>query len=141
MAVHLSKTCPAALALGLIANKWSIAILACLLEAPAHTLRFNRLKTALAPITQRELTRQLREFEASGIITRTVHATVPPQVSYTLTPLGHALWTPIGQLSAWAETHGPAIQQHRQRHQARAARRATVPAGHTAALAKPVSAA
>jgi len=47
----------------------------------------------------------LRGLERDGILTRTVHAAVPPRVDYQLTPLGETLLDTIGQLVSWADTH------------------------------------
>ena len=103
--------CPIFHTLSLIANKWSIRILYFLLNANKHTLRFGELKKALDGITQRELAKHLRIFEAAGIVTRTVYPQVPPKVEYTLTPLGKSLWKPIDGLSEWAQKHGSAVQK------------------------------
>lgn len=105
--------CPAFLALSLIANKWSIRILHTLLTAENHTLRFNQIQKALDTITQRELTKQLREFERSGLVVRKIYPVVPPRVDYTLTKIGHSLWEPVQQLDKWAEKHAAAIQKNR----------------------------
>lgn len=105
--------CPAFLALSLIANKWSIRILHALLTAENHTLRFSQIQKALDTITQRELTKQLREFERSGLVVRTIHPVVPPRVDYTLTAIGHSLWEPIGKLDEWATRYADTIQTHR----------------------------
>lgn len=51
------------------------------------------------------LTVTLRALERDGILTRTVHAAVPPRVDYELTPLGQTLGETIGQLVAWADAH------------------------------------
>ena len=107
------KDCPAFLALSLIANKWSIRILHTLLSQDTHTLRFNQIQKSLDNITQRELTKQLREFERSGLVVRKVYPVVPPRVGYTITTLGQSLWEPIEQLSAWADKHAAKIQKHR----------------------------
>lgn len=107
------KQCPVFLTLGLIANKWSIQLLNNLLHAPAKTLRFSELKKSLTGISQRELTKHLREFEKAGLVVRTVFPQVPPRVEYTLTKLGASLFTPIEALSHWAETHGAEVQQKR----------------------------
>ena len=108
--------CPIFHTLSLIANKWSIRILYFLLTAKAHTLRFGELKSQLEGITQRELAKHLRIFEAAGIVTRTVYPQVPPKVEYTLTPLGKSLWKPIDGLSEWAEKNGAAVQSHYKIH-------------------------
>jgi DNA-binding HxlR family transcriptional regulator len=108
---HGLKECPIFLTLSLIANKWSIRILYFLLNAKKHTLRFGELKKQLEGITQRELAKHLRAFEAAGIVTRTVYPEVPPKVEYTLTPLGKSLWKPIDGLSDWAEKNGPSLQK------------------------------
>lgn len=108
-----TKDCPVFTTLGLIANKWSISIIHQLIQADEYTLRFNALKRLLGGITQRELTKHLRNFEESGIIRRTVYPEVPPRVEYTLTNLGTSLINQIKSLSAWAEQHGKEIQENR----------------------------
>ncbi len=107
------KDCPIFLTLSLIANKWSIGLLYNLLHAEGKTLRFNQLQKALTGISQRELSKHLREFEKSGIVLRKVFPQVPPRVEYTLTELGSSLFKPIEALSVWAETYGPQVQKKR----------------------------
>jgi len=107
------KSCPVFLTLSLIANKWSIQLLAFLLHAPKHTLRFNQLQKSLTGISHRELSKHLREFEKSGIVTRTVYPQVPPRVEYTLTTIGKSLFEPIEALSRWALTNGEKVQKKR----------------------------
>jgi DNA-binding HxlR family transcriptional regulator len=112
---HGLKECPIFLTLSLIANKWSVRILYFMLHAPHRTMRFGELQRALSGITQRELSKHLRAFEASGLVTRKVFAQVPPRVEYTLTALGSSLWKPIDALSDWAVANGDAIQRHRKK--------------------------
>lgn len=114
------KECPIFITLSLIANKWSIRILENLLNAGNHTLRFSRLKQALGGISQRELTRHLREFEKSGIVSRMVYAEMPLRVEYTLTPLGKTLCEPIHALSGWAEKYGATVCKSREQYEKQA---------------------
>lgn len=109
----MSKTCPVFLTLQLIAHKWSVRILRCLLHADENTMRFGQLQRALDGITQRELTKHLREFEKAGIVERKVYAEVPPRVEYRLTNIGHSLLKPVEEISLWAENNAAFVQQKR----------------------------
>ena len=68
--------CPVEATLDLIDGKWKAVILYHLL---VYTIHFNELGPRLSRITQRMLTRQLRELEAAGLIHREVYAEVPPR--------------------------------------------------------------
>jgi DNA-binding HxlR family transcriptional regulator len=116
---HSHKECPVFLTLGLIANKWSVRILFSLLQAPQKTMRFSQVQKALGGITQRELTKHLREFEKAGILKRVVFPQIPPRVEYSVTALGDSLLKPIEELSRWAETNGPVVQKNRKAFEAR----------------------
>lgn len=116
----MSKTCPVFLTLQMIAHKWSVRILRCLLKAEKNTLRFGELRKSLDGITQRELTKHLREFEKAGIVVRTVYPEVPPRVEYRLTPTGHSLLKPVEEISVWAENNATFVQRKRKEFEARA---------------------
>lgn len=107
-----SGTCPATLALNLISRKWSLHILQSLL-ASEKPIRFGELQRLIANISQRELTKHLREFEDCGIVNREVFPQVPPRVEYELTEVGRSLCGPLSALHNWAEKHGSYIQQSR----------------------------
>ena len=94
--------CPVEATLDLIDGKWKAVILYHLL---ADTIRFNELRRRLSRITQRMLTRQLRELEAAGLIHREVYAEVPPRVEYSLTALGRSLEPVIRSLWSWGNTY------------------------------------
>ena len=115
----MSKNCPVFLTLQLVAHKWSVRILRALLRAPGNTLRFGELRKQLDGITQRELTKHLREFEKAGIVDRTVYAEVPPRVEYRLTRIGHSLLKPIEEISVWAEKNAAFVQRKRQEFEVR----------------------
>jgi DNA-binding HxlR family transcriptional regulator len=74
--------CPVEAALEQISGKWKGLAIYHLLSG---TQRFSNLKRNVGSVTQRSLTKQLRELEADGIVERTVYAVVPPKVEYYLT--------------------------------------------------------
>ncbi|OCJ18127.1 transcriptional regulator [Rhizobium sp. AC44/96] len=92
--------CPVEATLSFLDGKWKGVVLFHLL---AGTLRFNELRRKLPTVTQRMLTKQLRELEESGLVSRTVFAVVPPRVEYALTPLGGTLKPVIEALAVWGE--------------------------------------
>lgn len=105
--------CPMFTTLNLIANKWTVRLVYSLLHAENRTMRFGVLKKAMDGISQRELTKHLREYERVGIVSRRVYPEIPPRVEYTLTPLGETLFMPINALSDWAVEHGAALKRNR----------------------------
>jgi DNA-binding HxlR family transcriptional regulator len=92
--------CPVAATLDLIDGKWKGVILYHLLRG---SRRFGELRRELSTITPRMLTKQLRELEGAGLITRTVQPVVPPRVDYALTPDGQSLREVVAALKAWGE--------------------------------------
>jgi DNA-binding HxlR family transcriptional regulator len=103
----LSASCRVRSVLGRIGDKWAIYVVDRLGDGPR---RFSELLRGIDGITARMLTVTLRGMERDGIVTRTVHAAVPPRVDYALTPLGETLCAAIGQLVSWADTHLPEIE-------------------------------
>jgi hypothetical protein len=49
-----------------------------------------------------------------GLVHRTVHPTVPPQVDYGPTPLGETLPGPVGEVARWASQDRSGIQEARE---------------------------
>ncbi len=97
-----SEGCPVEAALELISGKWKGLALYHLLDG---TLRFTELKRRIGTVTQRSLTKQLRELEADGLIRREVFAVVPPKVEYSLTDAGKALRPVLGTLHNWGSAY------------------------------------
>lgn len=92
--------CPVETTLTLISDKWKVLILRDLMNG---TLRFGELKKSIGHVTQKVLTAQLRQMEASGLLTRKVYAEVPPRVEYTLTELGYSLKPVMDALWKWGK--------------------------------------
>ncbi|SDN69727.1 helix-turn-helix domain-containing protein [Afipia sp. GAS231] len=94
--------CPVEATLDLIDGKWKAVILYHLLN---DTIRFNELRRRLSRITQRMLTRQLRELEANGLIHREIYPEVPLRVEYSLTTLGRSLEPVVRMLWTWGNQY------------------------------------
>lgn len=94
--------CPVETTLTLISDKWKVLILRDLLTG---TKRFGELKKSIGHVTQKVLTAQLRQMEASDLLTRTVYAEVPPRVEYTLTDLGYSLKPILDAMWTWGEDY------------------------------------
>ena len=94
--------CPVETTLTLISDKWKVLILRDLLTG---TKRFGELKKSLGRVSQKVLTSQLRQMEASGLLTRKVYAEVPPRVEYTLTELGYSLRPVLEAMRDWGEAY------------------------------------
>lgn len=94
--------CAVETAIEIIGGRWKVLILQ---ELFGGTKRFSELHRALASVSHRTLTQQLRELEAHGIIRRKIHRQVPPKVEYSLTPLGETLQPVISVMHDWAERY------------------------------------
>lgn len=92
--------CPVSAAMRVIGGKWKPVILWLLYQ---DTQRFGALNRMIPDITQKMLTRHLRELESDGIVHREVYAVVPPKVEYSLTEKGHALKPVLLALAAWGK--------------------------------------
>ncbi|MGV3478398.1 MAG: winged helix-turn-helix transcriptional regulator [Sphingobium sp.] len=96
--------------LGRIGDRWTLPVVVTLNDGP---LRFNAIRRAIAGISQQMLTRTLRALERDGMVSRTVHPSVPPQVEYALTPLGLSLAEEALRLGQWVQAHLAEIDGHR----------------------------
>ena len=105
--------------LGRLGDKWTMLAILMLAEQPR---RFNELKRLIGGISQQMLTRTLKALERDGMVTRTVHPTVPPQVEYGLTSLGQSFTTPLTELATWALDHLGEIEVHQMLHDEKAIR-------------------
>ena len=94
--------CPVETTLMLIGDKWKVLILRDLMPG---TKRFGELKKSIGHISQKVLTAQLRDMEASGLVNRKIYAEVPPRVEYTLTELGYTLKPVLDAPWNWGEKY------------------------------------
>ena len=97
--------CPVEAALDVIGGKWKPLILWALGD---NVLRFGELQKSLPGVNTKMLTKQLRELEGDGVISRTVYPEVPPRVEYAITDFGRTLIPILDALCTWgAEYLGP----------------------------------
>ena len=99
---EMEYQCSMELTLDLIGGKWKALILWHLGE---NTLRFSELKKTLPKITQKMLTQQLRELEASGLVDRFIYTQIPPKVEYSLTTAGKSLLPILATLCSWGQNY------------------------------------
>lgn len=76
-------------------------------------LRFTHLGDLICGVSQKMLTKTLRQMEANGLVVRTVFPVIPPRVEYELTPLGESLGAAFCGVWTWAEKHRGRIMKSR----------------------------
>ncbi|MDN3609639.1 winged helix-turn-helix transcriptional regulator [Vibrio ostreicida] len=102
--VTLDSRCPMVDFVTIVSGKWAIPTLYRLMMTEG-VMRFGELQRAIGEVTQKELTKQLRTFEALGIVTRAVFDERPPRVEYQITDLGKTLKPTFDSLGLWMEEH------------------------------------
>lgn len=98
-----------------VGDKWTLLVVATL---RGGRLRFSELQRHIPGISQRMLTLTLRQLERDGLVSRTVHAEVPPRVEYELTDLGRTLLQLAIALGDWAIENHPRIEAAREEYDA-----------------------
>ncbi|MEU4534696.1 helix-turn-helix domain-containing protein [Streptosporangium sp. NPDC023825] len=110
LATASPRNCGVERTLRVLDGKWSTLIIRELLSGPK---RFGKLRTALGDPSAKTLTDRLRTLENQKILTRTVHAEVPPRVVYELTEQGRSLSGILYAMLAWGEEHPLAEEPQR----------------------------
>jgi DNA-binding HxlR family transcriptional regulator len=109
----LNADCPSRVVLELIADKWAVLVISAI--AQGHH-RNGELMRRIGGISQKALTRSLRDLERDGLIHRHDHGQIPPRVDYTLTPTGRSLQPVLAALCAWAIDHMDEVNSARRTH-------------------------
>lgn len=99
-------------ALDLIADKWVVATLYVL--STGGTMRYGELQKEIGDISQRMLTKTLRNLERNGLVARKVYPVVPPKVEYSVTPLGETLSEVLRSLCDWSRKNFEEVESIRQ---------------------------
>ncbi|GAA4907139.1 winged helix-turn-helix transcriptional regulator [Streptomyces coeruleoprunus] len=99
-----------------LGDKWTVHVV---VELSSGVRRFRELQRLVPGISQRMLTLTLRRLERDGLVTRTVHPTVPPQVEYELTATGYSMTRLIRALVDWSLDHRGIIAESRRAYDER----------------------
>jgi len=93
--------CEKELTMAVISGKYKVVIIWHLgHEGP---LRYGEIYKLFPGISDRILTKQLRELEQDGIVGREVFPVVPPKVEYHLTELGSTLLPIVDEIWRWGK--------------------------------------
>lgn len=93
---------PLAQALAVVGDRWSLAVVAQLVEGPQ---RFNDLANSLKPIARTVLSERLRRLEDAAIITKRQYSDAPVRWNYRLSVSGAELARVAGVLADWGARH------------------------------------
>jgi DNA-binding HxlR family transcriptional regulator len=94
-----------------LGDKWTVLVV---VELAKGVRRFRELERAIPGISQRMLTLTTKRLWRDGLVERTVYPTIPPQVDYRLTPVGHSLAGMVTHLADWSREHKEAIATARE---------------------------
>ncbi|GAB3219787.1 helix-turn-helix transcriptional regulator [Algoriphagus aestuariicola] len=89
-------------ALYVLNGKWKLPIL---ISLQFGNKRFGQIAKEIPKITDRMLSKELRELEANKLVKRTIHDTFPVTVEYSLTDYGHSLDPVFKALAEWGIQH------------------------------------
>ena len=106
--------------IGKVADKWTMLILEALEQR--GTLRFTEVGREVGDISQKMLTKTLRQMESDGLVQRVVHPVIPPHVDYTMTEIGGELTAAFCGVWVWAETYYAQVEAARAAFKAREGR-------------------
>ena len=94
--------CPVQATINVMSGKWKVQILWHLSFGPR---RFAELRKKLKSVSEKVLAQQLRQLQADGLLVRKANTTVPPQVTYSLSPAGQKLVPMMESLCDWGSAH------------------------------------
>src|SRR6188474_1417703 len=95
-----SSVCPSRRILAVLAEKWTLLIVASLVDGPLRTAQIRR---SVDGVSEKMLIQTLRKLEGFGLVSRKSYSEVPPRVEYRLTPLGRSLARLAGLFGRWVE--------------------------------------
>ena len=101
--MDLSNPCPVAFTTRIMGGRWKARLVWALTRQ--EPLRFSELRKACPPISDRILTKELRELESWGLIVRKDYEVVPLRTDYCRTELGRSLEPLMAAMADWGLKH------------------------------------
>ncbi len=114
-----SVDCPTRIILDDVMSRWGSLVLVLLLE---RSYRFSELAYLIGGVSEKMLSQTLRRLEMDGFVRREVHATKPPRVEYSLSPLGCELGLHVQALLNFVHKNASRVLKNRENAQEHAAR-------------------
>jgi len=108
-----ASDCPTRNILNDVTSRWGTLVLVLLLKESRY--RFSELAYLIGGVSEKMLAQTLRALEEDGFVLRTVHATKPPKVEYSLTPLGREIAERMRALTSYIEENVARVMAHRAR--------------------------
>ncbi len=99
---HKAAMRPIKDALEVLSGKWKLPIMVALSSGPK---RFKELSKEVGGITDKVLSKELKDLEMNQLVKRTVHETFPPTVEYAWTAHSYTLGDVMEALEAWGKLH------------------------------------
>lgn len=106
----MAANCPTRTVLDNVTSRWGSLVLVLLLE---DTYRFSELAYRIGGVSEKMLAQSLRALEADGFVLRTVQATKPPRVQYSLTAFGREIAVRMRELTRFIEANVGVVLKNR----------------------------
>jgi DNA-binding HxlR family transcriptional regulator len=97
-----------------IADKWSLWVMGVIAKSD-DPVRFSYIWKEIGSISQKSLTKTLRQLERDGLVARKMFVELPPRVEYRLTPLGTELLKQVEPLWRWVSGQATVFRAAQQR--------------------------
>lgn len=110
------RGCASRLTLETVSSKWGTLTLVAVREG---SIRFNALRRRVDGVSEKMLAQTLQSLERDGLVLRTVRETIPPNVEYSLTPLGEQIAERLLALITVVEDTVPDVVQAREAYDSR----------------------
>ncbi|MDJ1372098.1 winged helix-turn-helix transcriptional regulator [Gulosibacter molinativorax] len=103
-----SSACDSRAALQHLTGRWG-ALTVAALQLDDAPMRFGEIRRRIDGISDRMLSQTLGQLERDGMVVRTVHSSIPPNVDYALTDLGKKIAAPMLALIGMLEDELPQV--------------------------------